>query len=124
MDMIVYVGASSLPSACTSETNTWRYRELMRVSFARRVFAACIPMAGTVATMMAIAAPGAAHAELLLQCEGASILGRGSTIQGGVAQDKVWNPAFNTSGNATACNGTQGIGAGAKPTVEYLQKEE
>jgi len=96
----------------------------MRVSMTRRVIAACIPSAATVATVVSLAAPGAAHAELLLQCEGASILGRGSTLQGGVAQDKVWNPDFNTSGNAKACNGTQGIGGGAKPTVEYLQAAE
>jgi ABC-type phosphate transport system substrate-binding protein len=76
----------------------------------------CIPAAAAAA---ALAVPGAAHAELLRQCEGASILGRGSTIQGAVAQDGVWNPDFNTSANSTACNGTQGTDA--KPKVEYLQ---
>jgi PBP superfamily domain len=94
----------------------------MRVSMTRRIMAACIPSAATVATLVALAAPGAVHAELLLQCEGTSILGRGSTLQGGVAQDKVWNPAFNTSGNSRACNKSQGTGG--VPTVEYLQKEE
>lgn len=94
----------------------------MRVSWARRMMVACIP---TVATVAALAAPGAAHAELLLQCEGSSILGRGSTLQGAVAQDKVWNPDFNEvlgvpNKNGTACGGTQGTGA--KPKVEYLQE--
>jgi ABC-type phosphate transport system substrate-binding protein len=93
--------------------------DTMSVSWARRCIVACIPMAAAVA---ALAVPGAAHAELLLQCEGANILARGSTIQGGVAQDKVWNLDFNTSANGTGCNGTQGTGA--KPTVEYLQTEE
>jgi ABC-type phosphate transport system substrate-binding protein len=91
----------------------------MRVSWLRRLMAGCIPTAAAVA---ALAAPGAAHAELLLQCEGASILGRGSTFQGAVAQDSVWNPDFGTSANGTACNGTQGTGA--KPKVEYLQTAE
>ncbi len=72
--------------------------------------------------VVALAAPGAAHAELLLQCEGTGILGRGSTLQGGVAQDKFWNPDFNTSANSRACNKSQGTGG--VPTVEYLQKEE
>ncbi len=89
----------------------------MRVSWARRLIAMCVPAA----TVVALAAPGAAHAELLLQCEGANILGRGSTFQS-LAQDTVWNPDFNTSANVTGCDGTQGTEA--KPTVEYLQKEE
>ncbi len=91
----------------------------MRLSRVRGLMAACIPTAAAVAAMVA---PGAAHAELLRQCEGANILGRGSTIQGAVAQDSVWNPDFNTSANTTACNGTQGTDA--KPTVEYLQALE
>lgn len=90
----------------------------MRVSWARRLIAMCVPAA----TVVALATPGAAHAELLLQCEGASILGRGSTFQGAIPQDGVWNPGFSSSENATACNGTQGTEG--KPTVEYLQKEE
>lgn len=90
----------------------------MRVKWARRLIAMCVPAA----TVVALAAPGAAHAELLLQCEGANILGRGSTFQGAIPQDEVWNPGFNSSANVTACNGTQGTDA--KPTVEYLQKEE
>jgi ABC-type phosphate transport system substrate-binding protein len=91
----------------------------MRVTWARRLLATCVPTAAVIA---AFVAPGAAHAELLLQCEGANILGRGSTFQGAIAQDSVWNPDFNTSVNGTGCSGTQGTGA--KPTVEYLQKEE
>lgn len=90
----------------------------MRVKWARRLIAMCVPAA----TAVALAAPGAAHAELLLQCEGANILGRGSTFQGAIPQDEVWNPGFSLKANPTACNGTQGTGA--KPTVEYLQKEE
>jgi ABC-type phosphate transport system substrate-binding protein len=96
--------------------------DTMRFSWARRMMLACIPSAAAVATVASLAAPGAAHAELLLQCEGANILGRGSTIQGAVAQDSVWNPDFNTSANITACDSEQGVGL--KPTVEYLQKEE
>jgi ABC-type phosphate transport system substrate-binding protein len=93
----------------------------MRLSWARRAFAACIPAAVVAASMVA---PGAAHAELLLQCEGSSILGRGSTIQGAVAQDAVWNPGFNDPAdlNVTACSGSQGTGA--TPKVEYLQALE
>ncbi len=90
----------------------------MRVKWAHRLIAMCVPAA----TVVALAAPGAAHAELLLQCEGANILGRGSTFQGAIPQDEVWNAGFSSSANVTACNGTQGTGA--KPTVEYLQKEE
>ncbi len=91
----------------------------MRVSWARRLIAMCVPVAATVATL---AAPGAAHAELLLQCEGASILGRGSTFQGAIPQDEIWNPGFHATANVSGCNGSQGTGG--KPTVEYLQKEE
>lgn len=93
----------------------------MRLSWARRALAACIPAAAVAASMVA---PGAAHAELLLQCEGANILGRGSTIQGAVAQDAVWNPGFNNPANlnVTACSGSQGTGA--TPKVEYLQALE
>jgi ABC-type phosphate transport system substrate-binding protein len=78
----------------------------------------CVPAAAAAA----LVAPGAAHAELLLQCEGANILGRGSTFQGAIPQDEIWNPGFSTKANATACNGTQGTGG--KPTVEYLQAAE
>ncbi len=93
----------------------------MRLSWARRALAACVPAAAVVATMVA---PGAAHAELLLQCSGESILGRGSTIQGAVAQDEVWNPAFSNAAdtNVTGCSGTQGTGG--TPSVKYLQTEE
>jgi ABC-type phosphate transport system substrate-binding protein len=80
--------------------------------------AMCVPAA----TVVALAAPGAAHAELLLQCEGSNILGRGSTFQGAIPQDEVWNPGFHSSANGTACNGTQGTGG--TPTVEYLQAAE
>ncbi len=87
----------------------------MRIKWARRLLTVCVP---TAAVAAAFVAPGVAHAELLLQCEGANILGRGSTFQS-VAQDSVWNVDFNTSANGTACNGTQGTLA--SPKVEYLQ---
>jgi ABC-type phosphate transport system substrate-binding protein len=90
----------------------------MRVKWARRLIAMCVPAA----TVVALAAPGAAHAELLLQCEGASILGRGSTFQGAIPQDEIWNPGFHSTANNTGCSGTQGTGG--TPTVEYLQVAE
>ncbi len=70
----------------------------------------------------ALASPKNAGAELFLQCEGSSIKGVGSTIQGVIAQDKVWNPDFNFSGNPTACDGAQGTGE--KPRIEYREFEE
>ena len=53
-----------------------------------------------------------------LQCESTNIFGEGATTQG-LAQVDEWNPQFNISKNATACNGEQGTGG--KPKVEYLQ---
>ncbi len=93
----------------------------MLLTWARRAFAACVPVAVIAASL---AVPGAAHAELLLQCEGASILGRGSTLQGGEAQDAVWNPEFHNAldTNTTACSGSQGTTG--TPEVKYLQTLE
>jgi ABC-type phosphate transport system substrate-binding protein len=83
--------------------------------FARRLIPACILSA---ATVVALVAPGAASAagKLGAQCSGTSIVGQGSTLQK-LAQATVWDPDFNTSGNAHACNETQGTKA--KPTIGY-----
>jgi ABC-type phosphate transport system substrate-binding protein len=78
---------------------------------ARRLVSACIVSAAAVA---ALAAPGAASA--LTQCEGGNIHGKGSSAQKPV-QLNVWNPGFNTSANAKACNGTQG--SKGTPKVTY-----
>lgn len=79
----------------------------------RRLLSACALSAAAAA----LAAPGAANASLLGKpCSGANIVGRGSSLQK-IAQQEVWDPAFNTSGNIKACNGTQGsLGI---PTVTY-----
>jgi ABC-type phosphate transport system substrate-binding protein len=82
---------------------------------ARRLIPACILSAATVA---ALVAPGVASAtgKLGTQCSGSNITGQGSSLQK-LAQQTVWNPDFNTSGNSHACNGNQGTKA--KPTVTY-----
>lgn len=82
---------------------------------ARRLVLTCILSAVTVA---ALVAPGAASAagKLGAQCSGSNITGQGSSLQK-LAQQTVWNPDFNISGNGHACNGTQGTKA--KPTVTY-----
>ncbi len=82
---------------------------------ARRLIPACILSAATVA---ALVAPGAASAagKLGNQCSGSNIIGQGSSLQK-LAQEKVWDPEYNVSGAAHACNGTQGNKA--KPTVTY-----
>ena len=82
---------------------------------ARRLVPMCILSAATVA---ALVAPGTASAagKLGVQCSGANITGQGSSLQK-LAQQTVWNPDFNISGNAHACKGTQGTKA--KPTVTY-----
>ncbi len=82
---------------------------------ARRLVSACILSA---VTMAALLAPGTASAEGKLgeKCSGTNITGQGSTLQK-IAQQKVWDEDFNTSGAVTACNGTQGTKA--KPTVTY-----
>jgi ABC-type phosphate transport system substrate-binding protein len=79
---------------------------------ARRLVPACVISAATVA---ALVAPGAANASLGAQCSGANIAGQGSSLQK-LAQE-LWNPAFNTSSEKHACNGTQGTKA--TPTVKY-----
>lgn len=80
---------------------------------ARRILLACVLSAAAVA---ALAAPGAASAFTLVQCEGGAIHGKGSSAQK-LLQINIWNPQFNTSANAKACNGTQG--SGGKPAVTY-----
>lgn len=83
---------------------------------ARRLLAVCVLL---VAAVTAAAAPGVANAgPVSQQCSGASIKGRGSTLQG-LAQDNVWNPEFNKSGNKFACSGKQG--SKGKPEVKYEQ---
>jgi ABC-type phosphate transport system substrate-binding protein len=80
----------------------------------RRAVPACIISAAAVA---ALVAPGAASAGTVgEQCSGASITGKGSSLQK-LAQVSVWGPDFNTSANAKACNGTQG--SKGVPTVTY-----
>lgn len=78
---------------------------------ARRLIPACILSAATVA---ALVAPGAASAagKLHEQCSGSNITGQGSSLQK-LAQQTVWDPDFNISGNTHACNGTQGKKIGA-----------
>jgi ABC-type phosphate transport system substrate-binding protein len=79
---------------------------------ARRLVPACILSAATVA---ALVAPGAASASLGTQCSGSNIGGQGSSFQK-LAQ-QLWNPAFNTSTDKYACNGTQG--SKGTPTISY-----
>jgi ABC-type phosphate transport system substrate-binding protein len=83
--------------------------------FARRLIPACILSAATVA---ALVAPGVASAtgKLGAQCSGSNITGQGASVLK-IAQQTVWDPDFNISGNAKACNGTQGTTA--EPKVEY-----
>lgn len=86
----------------------------MTFSFARRVVSAGVVSA---AAVVALAAPGAASAEPIgVQCSGAGIEAQGASTQK-LAQQTVWDPAFNTSASKQACNGTQG--AKGKPTVKY-----
>jgi ABC-type phosphate transport system substrate-binding protein len=81
---------------------------------ARRILSACILSAAVAA---GLAVPGAASAEFTLtQCEGGPIHGKGSSAQK-LLQINIWNPQFNTSANAKACNGSQG--SGGKPAVTY-----
>lgn len=80
---------------------------------ARRILPACVLSAAAVA---ALAAPGAASAFTLVQCEGGAIHGKGSSAQK-LLQINIWNPQFNTSANGKACNGTQG--SKGKPAVTY-----
>jgi ABC-type phosphate transport system substrate-binding protein len=86
----------------------------MTLLSARRIVPACILSA---AAVTAFVAPGAANAATIgQQCSGSNITGKGSSLQK-LAQQSVWDPAFNTSGNPKACNGTQG--SKGIPTVTY-----
>lgn len=86
----------------------------MKSLSARRLFSACVLSGAAVA---ALALPGAASAGTLgAQCSGSNIIGKGSSLQK-LAQQSVWDPAFNTSSNSKACNGTQG--SKGIPTVTY-----
>jgi ABC-type phosphate transport system substrate-binding protein len=79
---------------------------------ARRTVAACALSAAAVA---AFVAPSASNASLGTQCSGSNIGGQGSSLQK-LAQE-LWDPAFNTSAEKHACNGTQGTKA--TPTISY-----
>jgi len=80
----------------------------------RRLVSAC---ALTAAFATAAVAPGVASAEPGgEQCSGENIEGKGASLQK-LSQIEVWTPAFNTSGNALACSGTQG--SKGAPTVKY-----
>jgi ABC-type phosphate transport system substrate-binding protein len=80
----------------------------------RRLASAC---ALSAAAAVALVAPGIANASTLgVQCSGANITGRGSSLQK-IAQQEIWGPGFNTSANSKACNETQG--SKGKPTVTY-----
>lgn len=86
----------------------------MTLLSARRIVPACILSA---VAMAAVVAPGTASAATIgEQCSGVNITGKGSSLQK-LAQQTVWDPAFNTSANKTACNGTQG--SKGTPTVTY-----
>jgi ABC-type phosphate transport system substrate-binding protein len=79
----------------------------------RRIASACVVSAATVA---ALALPGAASATVGQQCSGASIVAQGSSLQA-VAQQELWSPAFHTSSESLACNGSQG--SKGTPTIKY-----
>jgi ABC-type phosphate transport system substrate-binding protein len=89
---------------------------------ARRLVAACVVSAASVA---ALAAPGAASAtDLGTQCSGSNISGLGSSFQ--APAEFIWTgtkggKGFNVSTSTLACNGTQG--STGKPTVTYAQGE-
>ncbi len=69
----------------------------------------------TAACVAAATAPSAASAAQA-QCEGSNIHGKGSSAQK-ILQIEIWNKQFNESGNALACNGTQG--SKGEPKVSY-----
>jgi ABC-type phosphate transport system substrate-binding protein len=79
---------------------------------ARRSLTACILAAAAIA----VVAPGSASAALGTQCSGANVTGQGANVAK-IAQQTVWDPAFNTSASKAACSGTQGTKA--KPTVSF-----
>lgn len=74
-------------------------------------------LAGASAALLAISGIGASSAMALeQQCKGTTGLeSEGSSLQG-TAQG-LWTAGFNTSADASACNGTQG--SGGKPTFKY-----
>jgi ABC-type phosphate transport system substrate-binding protein len=86
----------------------------MTIFSARRFASACILSA---ATVVALAAPGAANATLGAQCSGANLKGGGSSLQN-LAQVETWGPEFNKSTNSLACSGTQGSKGTPKITYE------
>jgi ABC-type phosphate transport system substrate-binding protein len=79
---------------------------------ARRSLTACI----LAAAALAVVVPGTASAALGTQCSGANVTGQGANVAK-IAQQTVWDPAFNTSTSKAACSGTQGTKA--KPTISF-----
>lgn len=89
----------------------------MHLRMPRGMKSACVISALAVG---ALAAPGVASATPEgEQCSGASIEGRGASLQK-LAQISIWTVGFNKSANAAACNGTQG--SKATPTVKYTSE--
>ncbi len=85
----------------------------MRFPSARRAYAACVLSAAALAVVIG---PEGASASLGTQCSGVNITGQGANVAK-IAQQTVWDPAFNTSASKAACNGTQGNKG--KPVVAY-----
>jgi ABC-type phosphate transport system substrate-binding protein len=101
-----------------SATDLQKLQEVDRMKFpsAHRLVPGCIISAAAVA---ALAAPGAANAELGAQCSGVNVTGQGASTQK-LAQQTVWGPSFNTSTKSkSACAGAKGQGTGAKPEAKY-----
>jgi ABC-type phosphate transport system substrate-binding protein len=71
---------------------------------ARRLISACTLSA---AAVIALAAPGAASAEIGKPCSGVNVTGQGASVLS-LAFHEVWIPGFNTSEDKYACNGAQG----------------
>jgi ABC-type phosphate transport system substrate-binding protein len=83
----------------------------MASRWARRVAAA-----GACAGALLLTATSAEAKKVTTQCSGSNIGGSGATAQSGAQSN--WDATFNTSGNKSACNGTQGTKA--KPAVSYV----
>jgi ABC-type phosphate transport system substrate-binding protein len=76
----------------------------------------------SVVALAALAIPGVASAKTTgpsNQCSGSNITAAGSTLQK-LAQVSIWDPGFNTSANADACNGTQGTKGTPKVAYESI----
>jgi ABC-type phosphate transport system substrate-binding protein len=71
---------------------------------------------GAAVLVLFVGVSGASATPTGEQCEGPNIEGSGAVLQAR-AQQEVWDPQFNVSGNVRACNGSQGNLA--KPTVAF-----